>query len=448
MRGCSFRVLGATLWGGFGLVLPRIVLAQEVTAEANVEVAVPEPAAVEAVAGESTATVAPPAPFEAAPVEVAPPEVTSERAAASAGAEEDPPKIAWYDALSVGLFVDAYGAFTSENNDTKTTPAHRSYVRNNGFQLSFVGADLTYSGDQFGATINLRFGPSVPVFYAADMGPFGIDNLTQAYLTYKPTDKLTFDLGQFGTIYGAEVAESFRNKNYSRGALYYAFQPFWHTGLRANYALSDMVGFNAMLVNGVNTPFEGNATPSVGLQTVLAPVEGVTLALGYLGALKPRDGDEGPVDLDGDGVPDIENKFDHFFDVVANASFGDFSVTFNADFDLYRLKGVADNENFWGVSIAPAYAFTEIVGAAVRLEVLGDSVNAQLAMPGATPGDATNLLTFTATLDLKPVPGSSAVVLRPEFVYEKSSDDNYNSRDDEPTDGYWQAMLGAVVTSM
>jgi hypothetical protein len=412
MRRSSFRVFEATLCGGAGLFWTQLVLAQESPAAPVTEVSAP-----------------------------APPELAAESPAATE-------KPAWFEALSVGVFVDVYGALTSENNDTKTTPAHRSYVRNNGFQLSFAGVDVAYSGEQFGATVSVRFGPSVPVFYAADMGPFGIDNVLQAYLTYKPIDKLTFDLGQFGTIYGAEVAESFRNKNYSRGALYYAFQPFWHTGLRANYAVNDVVGFNAMLVNGVNTPIEGNALPSVGVQTVLAPLDGLSIAIGYLGALKPRGGDEGPVDVDGDGSPDVENKFEHFFDVVANANAGDFSLTFNADFDLYRLKGVEDGENFWGVSIAPGYAFTDFVAAALRLEYLADSANAQLAIPGAAAGDSSGLLTFTATLDIKPVPGSRAVVLRPEFVYEKSSDDNYNNRDNEPTDGYWQAVLGAVVTSM
>jgi hypothetical protein len=354
----------------------------------------------------------------------------------------------WFDALNFGVFVDGHAAFTSENNDTKTSPAHRAYVRNNGFQLSFAGADLAYTGEQVGATISLRFGPSVPVFYATDMGPFGLDNITQAFLTYEPTDKLTLDLGQFATIYGAEVAESFRNKNYTRGALYYAFQPFWHTGLRANYAINDMIGINAMLVNGVNTAFEGNALPSVGVQTVLAPIDGLSVALGYLGALKPRAGDEGPVDLDGDGNPDTENKFDHFVDVIANVEVADFSVILNFDYDLYRLKGGSGRDNFWGVSVAPAYAFTDMVGAALRLEYLADGANAQLAISGATAGASSNLLTLTGTLDLKPVPGSSAFVLRPEFRYEKASDDNYNTRDDEPSGGYWQAVLGAVVTSM
>jgi hypothetical protein len=363
----------------------------------------------------------------------------------------------WTDGITIGAFVDAYGALRSDNNEARdptgaATPfqyPHEAYVQADGFALAFAGADLAYAGDQFGATISLRFGPGVVRFFG-DQGPFGISNVTQAYATWKPLDGLTLDLGQFGTIFGAEVAESWRNQNYTRGALYYAMQPFWHTGLRANYAINDMFGVNAMLVNGVNTSFENNKSPTVGVQALVTPIDELFIAAGYMGALNPRDGGE---------LTGVTGIFDHFFDVVATVTLGDFNLVSNFDFNLY--DGGADNENFWGLSVAPGYAFTNWLKAAARVEYLSDGANNVFGMQdskagyfdrlGGGPGDPASdasLVTLTGTVEFKPIPNSGAVVLRPEFRYEIASDYYFLDGDNDASKGFWTAVLGAVVTSM
>lgn len=378
-------------------------------------------------------------------------------AAGKAVAVESEPS--WTDNIAIGAFVDAYGALRSDNNEPRagvpagpgiplqqgspTGYAHEAYVQADGFALAFAGADVGYSGDAFGATMSLRFGPGVNRFFGADQGPFGTSNITQAYLTWKPVDKLTLDLGQFYTLFGAEVAESWRNVNYSRGGLYYAMQPFWHTGLKANYAITDKIGVNAMIVNGVNSSFEGNKSPTVGVQVVATPIDELFIAAGFMGGLHPRDGDD---------ETSATKNFENFFDVVATLTLGDFKLVNNFDLNLYRPKGVKDGENWWGISVAPAYSITNWMGVAGRVEYLSDSANAIFAMKTddtlATNAKDANLITLTATLDFKPVPNSSALVLRPEFRYEKASDKYFADGDNKPTDGFWTAMLGAVVTSM
>jgi hypothetical protein len=358
----------------------------------------------------------------------------------------------WYDGISVGAFVDAYGALRSDRNTHTGSPLslgsatggyyHEAYTQAEGFALAFAGMDVSYSGEQFGATISLRMGPGAKRFYAADQGPFGNDYITQAYATWKPFSKLTLDFGQFYTIYGAEVAESWRNVNYSRGGLYYAMQPFWHTGLRANLAIVDQFALNLLVVNAVNTVYENNKSPSLGIQALVTPSENFFVALGYLAPLNPRAG--------GEEATAFAN-FENFFDLVATVTAGDFKLVLNADYNLYRVKGASDKENWWGVSAAPAYSFTNWFGAALRYEYLSDSANTWLMTNKRTglpvAGDI-SLQTFTATLDFKPVPNSSALVLRPEFRYEIASDDYFEDGDKKPTDQFWTAMLGVVVTSM
>jgi hypothetical protein len=422
-----------------------------------VVVETPAPVAPVELAPVATPYVAPVAPpMVAAPIESAPAEVAATEAAPE---EKEAP---WYDGISVGAFVDAYGAIRSDSNEarnpmgaTVANPSgyyHEAYVQASGFALAFAGADIAYSGEKVGATISMRFGPGVNRFYAADQGAFGISNITQGYLTYKPTEKLTLDLGQFYTIYGAEVAESWRNVNYSRGALYYSMQPFWHTGLRANYKVNDALSINALVVNGVNTAFEGNKSPSLGLQLLVTPGDYLTVALGYLGGLNPRDGDD-------ETAP--TKNFQDFFDLVATATAGNFKFVFNADLNLYKAKfAPADpatmtsasggsSETWWGISGAPAYAFTDYFTLGARIEYLEDSANSQLyqSKAGSVLTGKAKLTTITGTLDFKPVP---ALILRPEVRYEVAGNDadTYNSGGSDTSNKFWSVHLGAVVTSM
>src|SRR5687768_10196545 len=174
----------------------------------------------------------------------------------SPAAEEEPAA----PAVNLSLFADTYVSYNSSQSNTPV-PFHRAYDNNTpydpladfpstpnpdgttttpyslgsrkGFGLSVIGLDASFDTGTVGATAFLRFGPSVPIYYAADMGVSGIDSILGGYLTIKPVPELTIDAGYFGTIYGAEVMENYLNLNYTRGALYYAMQPFYHFGAKA-----------------------------------------------------------------------------------------------------------------------------------------------------------------------------------------------------------------------
>jgi hypothetical protein len=439
----SFRT--AVVTSGLTAALASTALAQEPAPVPAPVVVEPAPVVVEPAPLPPPAPVESPAPYMAAPT----PQKEAEPTVEPPAEEKETP---WYDSLTFGAFVDAYGALRSDNNTRPQfggIPAggyyHEAYVQADGFALAFAGLDVNYATEKFGATMSLRFGPGVNRFYAADQGPLGIDNITQAFVTYKPTDRLTFDLGQFGTIYGAEVLESWKNMNYSRGALYYAMQPFWHTGLRANIKVVDQLSFNVLVVNGVNNAFENNKSPSLGLQAVVTPHESLTVALGYLGALNPRDDGNGP--------------FQNFYDVVATYTMGDFKLVANADLNTYKNVGDSDTHNWWGVSLAPGYAFNEFIGASVRYEYLSDSANlwgmtknkipldAEDPANGSIAASKSELQTITLTADIKPVPGSKSLIIRPEFRYEIAGDNYFYNKDNVLSDKFWTAVIGVVVAT-
>jgi putative OmpL-like beta-barrel porin-2 len=369
--------------------------------------------------------------------------------------------------LHLSAFVDAYYAFQTSKLGTPVPP-HFAYAfsspgrtAENGFSLSFAGIDATYDGGQLGATISLRAGPSVNKYYGGDASPLGIENITQAYVTWTPIPQLSFDVGQFATIFGAEVAESWQNLNYTRGALYYLMQPFWHTGLRASVSPSEEVTITGMIVNGVNTISEAcgltdcespsNDSPSLALQLSLTPNEMFSLAGGWYTTLQPS--------TDG-------SYFANFFDLVASLTIQRFSLVFNADLgianDIDRSEpGYTqhlEDPRFWGMSLAVGYQATDSFGIALRGEVLSDDdnilYNVQTTEFGVTfpTTTQTNLGTITGTLDFKPVPGSSNLIIRWDNRLEFSNKDIFFNRSPDDTavpntDVWFGSVLGVVVTT-
>lgn len=307
----------------------------------------------------------------------------------------------WYDDISLGAFADAFYSVDwhmPSNPQAWTTGAagdipHRAYDYTNGFGLAFAGLDVAYNGEKVGATLSLRYGAGAVRLIGND-NPV-LSTIAQAFVTWTPNDKLTFDLGQFGTIYGAEVAENWQNMNYTRGALYYLMQPFYHTGLRAAYQVNDTFGLTALVVNGTNLNGlggfgeDGNHSPHLGLQATITPSDALNLAVGWYGGA----GGSGF----GPNAPDDDGNWEHFFDVVVNGSVGKLSYIGNFDFYVIPDAGAGDAAFYWGIMGGLAYSLTDTFGVAGRLEYLDDPKGRYIS------GMYDGLFTATATLDYKPV---------------------------------------------
>jgi len=331
--------------------------------------------------------------------------------------------------LSISLFADAHYAYSTTKNGGAQA-GHRAYVNTNGFSMSWLGLDATYDeGGAWAVTTSLRFGTSVPEFDGTlaggsvsdnEFSNLGLGSLFQAYGTWRPSDSVSIDIGQFGTIYGAEVAESWQNLNYTRGALYYLMQPFWHTGVRANVSLTDEMGLTLMVVNGINRPVDdSDEIPSVGVQFSYA-TDTAGIVVGYLGNF-----DE-----------DSDDFANHFFDIVGTLALDPVNIVFNADL------GTDDLDNmYYGLSLAAGLPVTDIFGIAGRVEYLADPDGTAAWGEGEN-----NLITLTGTLEFKPA--GDNLIIRWDNRFESSTDvDLFVDRDGEPTDTWFTSVLGVVVTS-
>lgn len=407
----------SALSAGVVLLLAPWVAAQEFKAEATATAApeapaTPEPAPEPAPEAAPVAEEAPPAP-EAAPVE-------------EAAAEEAPEEEA-NSGVSYLLFADAYASFQTAAPGT-ASPPHRAYdsnayvdgvgnVAQDGVALSWLGLDLVWDGGPVGATVNLRGGPGVNLYFV-DSRMSGPVSFTQAFVTWNPMEKLSLDLGLFGTIFGAEVVENWVNFNYTRSALYYQMQPFWHTGARLTYALSDSLTIKAFVADDANqssllNPAGVNSTMQGAVQIAYA-ADGFSGALGTMQTL-------GENSLSG---------FDRFVDLVLGYSTDKFGVLFNGDLNIDD-----DSTDFYGLSLAARYFFIPEFGVAVRGDFTDSDMNA---------GNGSELVTGTLTLDVRPLKGSDSLILRWDNRVE-SKTGAYFDRSSAPADAWFSSTIGLTA---
>ena len=410
-----------------GLALPATVFAQTIVVEEDVEtVTVPV---------ETTETYVDPAlePTTPAIDDVAPPKVAADApvqyvAVVEAEEEEERPfldGLSWQIMASafyrIGGYIDA-GVLPGPYNTllSDTGRLGYPYTGYNGFGLNFVGGMVQYTGEKFGVTVDLRWGNGAPLL--TPLAP-----VKQGYVSWMPSDRVSFDFGFFDTIFGAEVADEWENANYTRGALYFLRQPFNHLGIRAGFELSDAIGFTLMLTNGgvfggggsLGTPdpdiagIDNNATPTIGWQFAFAPGDVFGL---YVGGNHGAGGDND------------NRNWDNFFDWVMSIGGGPVTLLLNGDYTTSPSFGEGDGslQFVYGHSAALIFDATYRFSIGLRGEHLsGNQQNRDLTSAFGY------LATGTITLRYKPV---EYLVLSLEGRGEWTSRDIYFDRNAETND--------------
>jgi hypothetical protein len=157
--------------------------------------------------------------------------------------------------LSISGQVDAYYRFSSAKvaGLTSYTPA------TNAFGLGMANIVASKDMGKIGFVADLIFGPRAEATNYNDHTSLAF--IKQMYITYKPTDNIKFTMGNFMTFVGYELVEATNNFNYSM-SYNYTNGPFHHTGLKADFALSDK--FSLMAGVFQPTDFKFGVLPSGG----------------------------------------------------------------------------------------------------------------------------------------------------------------------------------------
>lgn len=134
------------------------------------------------------------------------------------------------------------------------------------------------AGSVVGFRTDLDFGPAADISNSLEPGDKTIlKNVQQAYVSWLASPKVQLDFGKFVTYIGAEVVESKDDWNYTRSFQFGWAIPIYHAGARATITASDKVTLAAYLVNGWNNVKENNTDKSFGGQIIAKPSGKLTL---------------------------------------------------------------------------------------------------------------------------------------------------------------------------
>lgn len=246
----------------------------------------------------------------------------------------------WISASYIHSFID------EDLANTRATD-----IESDSFQLNQAVINLGTPIDQgFGAFVSIMLGEDADRLVNTSYGEGAGDKfgLPEAYITYAEGLWL-FRAGRFGTLAGYEVVSDAANPLLSRSLQFPAAEPYYHTGVRATYAVSEAMTVHLGLNNSA---FGGFADDTNEQKTVEA---GVSFALSDTLTL-------GIFDYYG-----VENDIGavNYFDVVAQLKASD-ALSFALNLDMYS----DDFVDITGLAGYATYNFSDTWAATLRLETL------------------------------------------------------------------------------
>lgn len=318
--------------------------------------------------------------------------------------------------FEISGFVDAYYAASGTDN-----PLPTSFTESiNSFNLGMANVVLSKEGT-VGFVADIAVGPRAEV--ANGFTGTTLAAIKQLYVTYSPTDWLTFTLGNYGTHVGYEVIDAPANINYSTSYMF-SNGPFYHTGLKADVALSEQFGLMVGLFDDTDSKLDFVPGKHIGAQLSYSD-DKTGIYLNYIGGKDAEEDEFSPA------------VFGHQFDLTATYQATDkFGLGVNA-----TNKTVApeegDNTSWFGAALYANYAFSDAFLLGLRGEYIGDDDGLIL---GATDG---SVFSFTISGNYKKGP----LTIIPEFRLDSAAEDVFPDGDSGKVTSSIPVFLVAAVYS-
>lgn len=321
-------------------------------------------------------------------------------------------------AIKISGFVDAYYQYSFNENPfpTSFTETH------NSFTLGMANVVFAKEG-KVGFVADLAFGPR------ADVANGFTENSTlgaikQLYVTYSPSDKLTFTFGNYGTHVGYEVIDAPANVNYSTSYMF-SNGPFYHTGVKADIALSENFGAMLGIFNDTDGKFDFVDGKHIGAQLSYSK-DDFEVYLNYIGGKDAviNEGTTESADIRGDQV-----------DITATYQVNDqFGLGFNGTTKIVSNSELDDNTSWLGAALYANYAVNDALTLGIRGEYIGDDDGLISGVEGNSIID----LTLSGNINV----GSLKII--PEFRVDIASEDSFLDADGNLS-GTSSAFILAVV---
>ena len=355
-------------------------------------------------------------------------------------------------------YMDTYYAANFNNPqdrlNTGVFGAARAFDQRAGqFQLGLVQAKAAYSSEKVDAVFDMAFGNN------ADLGNYGNSlslntgaatstalAIKQAYVTLKASPKLSFTAGQFGTHIGYEVIDAPVNYNYSLSNLFNN-GPFFHLGLKAQYAFSDRAYLMVGLVNNIDRNFDNNRAKGFIAQLFLAPVSGwnvyLNTAVSNEANVQTLNGNAGKDSTGTYAIFDLTTTYQispKLF-LGVNAAIGSQTGGYQQFNPYFTGTSTPDGKSVsWGgVALYGNYTVSDKFGFGARYEVFDNSGGARALTAADGSGVSVNSLTLTGNITV----ADGHVLLKPELRMDTYSKNKFIDGDGQLVKG--QTTLGMAA---
>lgn len=303
--------------------------------------------------------------------------------------------------LKLSGYVDSYYFynFNGVSSNLGASGFERIFDHNaNSFQVGMAQLKTTYTTQKVEGVIDLAFGNHGDLGnYGNAYSPLGMEfgssglAIKQAYISWLINDKFKLTAGQYGTNIGYEVIDAPVNFNYSLSNLF-GNGPFYHTGIKLDYSVSDKFGLMVGVTNGLDTKEDFNKKKGIQAQVFLQPVSNWSVYLNYFGS------DEGTT----------EKNYAKWFDLATS-----YQVTEKLLLGLNATKGSNATGDWGGAAFYVNNRFSDLFSLGARYESFSNKDGGIYLVDENGDGVSANSFTLTASFDLSP-----NLMLKPEYRFD------------------------------
>lgn len=300
--------------------------------------------------------------------------------------------------FSISGYVDAYAqkVLTDSEGTSDALAFPTSFAQENeGFGIGNVNLLLEHNVGKIGFVGQIGFGPRATAANGDDF-----PNVQQLFVTYAPSDFVTFTLGNFGTFVGYEVIDAPANINYTTSYMF-SNGPFYHTGFKADFAIAE--GFGAMVGMFNDTDAKFNVADGFHYGAQLSAESGGFSA--YLNLLHGT--------LENSNIDGESDTNETQIDLTAGYEISEtFFLGLNATTKSVSLDG--DNQGgFSGLALYSTIGVTDATSIGLRAEVFSENAPESLTI------DNRGVFSLTASGNI--VINESLRII-PEFRFDSSGD--------------------------
>ena len=308
------------------------------------------------------------------------------------------------------------------------------------FGIGLIQAKAAFTSDKVDAVMDLTFGPFSDLGnYGNYVGPLGAGStalaIKQAYVTLKASDKLTFTAGQFGTHIGYEVIDAPVNYNYSLSNLFNN-GPFYHIGLKAQYAFSDKASLMVGVVNNVDNLYDNNKKKGLIGQLFFSPVSGWNV---YLNAIVSNEASKDVTGVKADDASYALFDLTTTYQITSKFFLGLNAASGSQKGDYQGYGGPSSSKSWGGVAVYTNYAISDKFSLGARYETFDNKKGARALTDAAGNGASVNSITITGNITT----GGGHVLLKPELRIDSYSANKFEKNDGSLTKS--QTTLGMAA---